>query len=401
MSTAGSLGWRRPLRARGTDEQHRAATPLELFFDLCFVVAVAQCSSSLHHALADEHLRDALVGYPSVFFAIWWAWMNFTWFASAYDNDDALYRLAVLVQIAGVLILAAGVPRAFADDDFGILTLGYAVMRVALVAQWLRAARSDPERRLTDCRYAVGVGVCMLGWIAILPLDGTLRAVGFVVMVVAEMLVPVWAERPNPTTWHAGHIAERYGLFTLIVLGESVLAATVGVQQAMDAGNDFGDLAGIALGGLLIVFSLWWVYFALPAHHVVERARAHFGVDSNYSFVWGYGHYLVFASAAAVGGALAVAVDVAVGDPAARVELSSRGATLAVAIPVAVYLVSVWLLHAGALRTTPARFAKPGAAALVVLAALAGLPILAIGLILALSVVVSILADNQLATDAQ
>ncbi len=396
MSTASSLGWRRPLRARGTDEQHRAATPLELFFDLCFVVAVAQCSSSLHHALADDHLRDALVGYPSVFFAIWWAWMNFTWFASAYDNDDALYRLAVFVQIAGVLILAAGVPRAVEDDNFGIVTLGYAVMRVALVAQWLRAAGSDPERRVTACRYAIGVGVCMIGWIAILPLDGALRTGGFLVMVAAELLVPLWAERPNPTSWHPGHIAERYGLFTLIVLGESVLAATVGIQQALDAGRDFGDLVGIALGGLLTVFSLWWVYFALPAHHVVEQARAHFGVDSNYSFVWGYGHFVVFASAAAVGGGLAVAVDVAVDDPAAHIALSARGATLAVAIPVALYLVSVWLLHAGALRDTAARFAKPGAAALVVVAALAGLPILAIGVVLTLSVIVSVVADTRL-----
>ena len=79
-----------------------------------------------------------------VFFAIWWAWMNFTWFASAYDNDDVLYRLGVFVQIAGVLILAAGVPRAFASASFAIVTLGYAVMRVGLVSLWLRAARRRP-----------------------------------------------------------------------------------------------------------------------------------------------------------------------------------------------------------------------------------------------------------------
>ena len=83
--------------------------------------------------------------FPLVFFAVWWAWVNFTWFASAYDTDDAIYRLSVFVQMAGVLIFAAGIPRAFADQDFGIVVLGYVVMRFALVAQWLRVSWSVPE----------------------------------------------------------------------------------------------------------------------------------------------------------------------------------------------------------------------------------------------------------------
>src|SRR5262245_50111983 len=112
-----SRGYVRPLRARPPDEEHRTSTPLELFFDLCFVVAVAQASTSLHHALAADQLHDVLAGYPIAFFAIWWAWMNFTWFASAYDNDDVLFRIGVFVQIVGVLILAAGVPRAFAGGS--------------------------------------------------------------------------------------------------------------------------------------------------------------------------------------------------------------------------------------------------------------------------------------------
>ncbi len=97
--------------ARRSDEDHRASSPLELFFDLCFVVAVSQASSELHHSLVADDIRTGIVGFCLVFFAIWWAWMNFTWFASAYDVDDVPYRLTVLVQIAGVLILAAGIPR--------------------------------------------------------------------------------------------------------------------------------------------------------------------------------------------------------------------------------------------------------------------------------------------------
>jgi low temperature requirement protein LtrA len=98
------------MKARSPHEHHRAATPLELFFDLVFVVAIAQAASGLHHAIGEAHALQGLVGYLMVFFAIWWAWMNFTWFASAYDCDDVPYRLAVFVQISGALILAAGVP---------------------------------------------------------------------------------------------------------------------------------------------------------------------------------------------------------------------------------------------------------------------------------------------------
>lgn len=98
--------------ARSPDEAHRAATPLELFFDLCFVVAIAQCGARLVHAVAEGHPLTGVIGYFFVFFGVWWAWMNFTWFASAYDCDDVPYRIATLVQIAGVLVYAAGVTRA-------------------------------------------------------------------------------------------------------------------------------------------------------------------------------------------------------------------------------------------------------------------------------------------------
>ena len=98
-----------PMRPRDIDEEHRASTPLELLFDLCFVVAVSQAADQLQPPSAPATSTPAVVGYLMVFFAIWWAWVNFTWFASAYDVDDLLYRLLTFVQIIGVLILAAGV----------------------------------------------------------------------------------------------------------------------------------------------------------------------------------------------------------------------------------------------------------------------------------------------------
>jgi low temperature requirement protein LtrA len=135
--------------ARDSTEEHRAATPLELLFDLCFVVAVSRAASLLHHAVSHGDAGSAVVSYVLVFFAIWWAWMNFTWFASAYDNDDAVYRLLVFVQITGVLILAAGVPRAFDHRDFDVVFVGYLVLRAGLVTLWLRAGHHDLPRRRT------------------------------------------------------------------------------------------------------------------------------------------------------------------------------------------------------------------------------------------------------------
>jgi low temperature requirement protein LtrA len=372
--------WWRPMLPRSPAEVHRAATPLELFFDLCFVVAVAQAGGRLHHALAENHVAEGLVGYGMVFFAIWWAWMNVTWFASAYDCDDVPYRLAVLVQIAGALVLAAGVPRAFDARDFTVVTLGYVIMRLPLVAQWLRAARADAEGRRNALRYAAGVSACQVGWLGALAQPAGWYPVGWVVLAAAELLVPIWAEAAARTAWDPRHISERYGLFTIIVLGESILAASLAIQSALDAQQATASLFAIVAGGLPTVFAMWWLYFAKPAHRLL--------VSNRVAFVWGYGHLLIWASAAAVGAGLAVAVDHATG----HAPLPAQGAGAAVTVPVAVYVLTLWALHLGPRHAGPARLrALPLAAAALVLAATAtGQPVLITGLLLAVLVAASI-----------
>ena len=323
--------WRLPMVARDTAESARAATPLELFFDLCFVVAVAQASGRLHHAVADGGAADAVVSYVLVFFAIWWAWMNFSWFSSAYDNDDVPYRLLTFVQIVGVLILAAGVPRAFDDRNFDVVFVGYLVMRVGLVSLWLRAASHDAEHRRASLRYALGISLCMVIWLVVLAIGWPVWA--FVVGAAVELAVPMWAERASHTPWHAHHIAERYGLFTLIVLGESVLSATVAFQHAIDERDTNVALYLTAVAGLITVFAMWWLYFEKPAQWFLTSLRV--------AFLWGYGHYLVFASAAAVGAGIAVNVDRATH----HTSVSTAYAGASVTIPVAVYLVTLWFLQ--------------------------------------------------------
>jgi low temperature requirement protein LtrA len=182
----------------------------------------------------------------------------------------------------------------------------------------------------------------------------------FFVLVVADLAVPIWAERAGPMTrWHPGHIAERYGLFTLIVLGEAILAATTAVQAGLTAGGASPALLGVAAGGLLLVFGLWWVYFARSAG---EALRATPGL----SFLWGYGHYLVFAAVGAFGGGLEVATESVLHEA----RTGSRTAAFAVAVPVAVTLLVVGALQVrlAAGRAVLARCAA--GAGLVLLAAL-------------------------------
>lgn len=360
------------MKPRSPDEPHRAATPLELFFDLVFVVAIAQAAGWLHHALAEGHVADGILRYFMVFFAIWWAWMNFTWFASAYDPDDAPYRLTVLVQMVGALILAAGVGRSLEALDFRMIAGGYVVMRLAMIAQWLRAARSDPGRRRTALRYATGIFVCQVGWVGWLFVPEHLTVPLFFVFAAAELAVPVWAERAAATPWHADHIVERYGLFTIIVLGETILAATVAVREAVQAGATAADLLAICAGGVLIVFSLWWLYFA--------RSRQDLRRSMWRAFVWGYGHLPLFAAAAAVGAGLGVSVDFATD----HASIGASAAGFAVAVPVALFLVCLWVLlveprNDGAFRAA----AGPICAGLVLLTPLTPAPVLATGLLVA------------------
>jgi low temperature requirement protein LtrA len=362
---SGGLGgrWWRPMVARRPDEHDRVSTPLELFFDLCLVVAVSQAAAGLHHAVSENHVAEGVLSYLLVFFAIWWAWMNFTWFASAYDTDDALYRLTTLVQIAGGLVLAAGVPRALDTHDFTVITIGYVIMRLAMVAQWLRAASNDSPRRRAALRYAVGVSVVQVGWILRLGLSQRWFLVGFLVLAAAELLVPVYAERAAATSWHPHHIAERYGLFTLIVLGESVLSTTLAIETGLETSREVGSLLSLAAAALVTVFSMWWLYFDQSGHQRLTSLRN--------SMVWGYGHFFIFAAVAAVGAGIGVAVDYVTH----RAAVDGTTAAMATTIPVAIYLLGVGLLRVDRRGRRPAKLALPTVAFLILAAAFSPWPI--------------------------
>jgi len=355
---------------RDEDEGHRASTPLELFFDLTIVVAVGRVAAALHHQLVEGHEAHGVASFAMMMFAVWLAWLNFTWFATAHDADDVPYRLLTFVQLTGVVVFAAGVTRAVVDADFTIVVAGYVVMRVPLVVQWLRVARAIPSMRPRALRYAIGTAVAQLLWIGFLAVPEGARTVAFVSFALVELAVPFVAERAiGAPTFHREHIEERYGLLTIILLGESMVAAAAGFESAFDAGGLTWPLGAVGVSSLVAAFAAWWLYFDHPGHLAPSRTTA---------FRWGYGHVIVFASLAALGAGMYVAVEAAARHP----QGSARTAALAMTLPVAGFLVGLavlMLLNHVPLRA-PRVFSKlAGAAVAVAIGLTATVPWAAIG----------------------
>ena len=381
-------GLRRML-PRDPAEGHRAASPLELFFDLVFVVAVSFAAQNLHHIEIEGGIAHAVAGYTLVFFAIWWAWVNFTWFATSFDTDDWLYRVTTFVQMAGVLVLAAGIEAGLRHGDFFVMTMGYVVMRLAMVSQWLRAAWSSPEYRRVALRYALGITIVQVLWVlrvTLFPEWGTLT---FCLFALCEVLVPVVAEWGNTTPWHRHHVAERYGLFTLIVLGEGLAASANAIIDALGEAQHLPALFELASCGLVIVAGLWWIYFAREQHTHITSMRS--------ALLFGYGHYFVFAAA----GAIPAGIEVALSAESGHADLAPATVLATITVPVAVFVLAIWLL---ALRPT---LSAAGNVLVVVLAAaiaasalVPSIALVATALLVAAIVVVLELAARRAALSA-
>lgn len=377
MTTTTASRWRLlPMRPSDPHEEGRAGSSLELFFDLVFVIAVSIAGVQLHHALAESHVTGGVGHYAMALFAIWWAWMNFTWFATSFDTDDWLYRVLTIVQMGGVLVLASGIGPVFEEHDFSVLILAYVVMRLALVAQWLRTSRGAGSARRATLIYAGGIALVQVLWLATLLLPADLFPVALVVLFVAEISVPIVADYTGSTPWHPHHITERYGLFTLILLGESLLASANAIIEAVQDANALGPLISIAALTLIATAALWWIYFWPPHHRAIN------GIWS--SLVYGYGHYFIFAAAGAFSAGIEVEIDVLTGHS----QLHQPWASFAYTVPLAVFVIGIWAL---AIRPHADRIVNtviPGAALLILVDPLIPVPFALTAAILVIAVVV-------------
>jgi low temperature requirement protein LtrA len=356
----------RRMTGRDPREKHRAATPLELLFDLTLVVAFAQAGNASSHLIADGHVTSAVWAFVFVMFAVCWAWINFSWFASAFDTDDWFYRVTTMVQMVGVLVLALGIPDVFDSVDEGgvidntVVVAGYIIMRVAMLSQWIRVAVQDPAHRRVALGYAITISVSQVGWTVVLFLNVT--TMGFVplalVLVGIELIGPVLSERRDGgTPWHPHHIAERYGLLVIITLGEGILGTIVAVT-ALEAEVGWSTEAVlVTVAGIGLTFGLWWNYFIIPSADVLELKRER-------SWSWGYGHIPLFAATAAIGAGIHVAAYVVQGEATIGVV----GAVLATAIPVGIATIVYFALYSILIRGFDPFHLALGGGTLVVLA---------------------------------
>ena len=336
------------MSGRDPHEPHRVSSPLELLFDLTFVIAFGVAASEFAHAMAAGHLLVGLAGFGFAVFAVCWAWINFTWFASAYDTDDWIYRLTTMLQMVGVLILALGLPDMYASLEHGghvdnaVIVAGYVVMRVAMVGQWLRAARQDPPRRRACLTYACAILVTQLGWIALIFAHTSLPVTLLLVvgLVGAEMLGPLIAERwAGGTPWHAHHIAERYGLMAIIALGEGVVGTVATLSAVVHDQGWTADAILVALAGTGLTFGMWWLFFMVPTGELLHAHR-------ETSFRFGYLAILLFGAIVGTGAGLHLAAYYL----EEHSELGSVGTVLSVVIPVGVFIGTTYLLTALLIR---------------------------------------------------
>jgi low temperature requirement protein LtrA len=343
----------RRMVGRPVDERARAATPLELLFYLTFVVAFGVAASQLAHGIVVGHWATATLAFVFAMFSVVWAWINVSWFASAFDTDDWLYRLLTTVQMAGVIVLAIGLPPLFASIEHGgafdnrLAVVGYVLMRLALVAQWIRVMRTDSSVRSAGYTYALFIGSAQLGWIvlAALLLPVPIGLAVSVVLLIIEILGPIVAERRGRSTpWHPHHLAERYSLLTIIALGETVLGTLASATEISAAEGWTLEAAAVIGVGLAMSFALWWTYFLLP-HSAVLAVRR------DKALPWVYGHVLLFVAIAAVGAGLHV-----VGfqrDP--RYAIEAVTVVASIAVPLVVFMIVRYLLLGWLMSALPRR----------------------------------------------
>jgi low temperature requirement protein LtrA len=256
-------------------------TPLELFFDLVFVLAITQCTALMAASPTWEGLARGLL----VLGVLWWSWVGYAWLTSVVNPEEGAVRLAMFVAMAALLVVALCVPEAF-DGSAALFAGAYAVVRAFQLILFAIADRDDPElrRAVTLLAASSAVGVGLLATAALF--DGWLQGGLWVLALALDMAGPYLFEAGG---WRLmpEHFAERHSLIVIIALGESIVAIGVGAGITVDA----GVVAAAALG-IAVAAALWWLYFDVVAivatRHLIEapagRIRNEMARDS-YSYL--------------------------------------------------------------------------------------------------------------------
>jgi low temperature requirement protein LtrA len=235
-------------------------TPLELFFDLVFVLALTQCTALIAHTPTWGGVLEGLL----VLGMLWWSWVGYAWLTSVVDPEEGAVRLVIFVAMAAFLVAAICVPRAFGSDAL-LFACAYAVVRAAHIVLFMLASRDDDALRSSVLGLAVSTAVGAGLLFVAAATSGDARVVIWAIALLLDAGGPFLFGQDG---WKLvpGHFAERHGAIVIIALGESVVALGVGAQEAISAA-----VVAAAVLGILIAATLWWVYFDVTA--IVARRR--------------------------------------------------------------------------------------------------------------------------------
>jgi low temperature requirement protein LtrA len=311
--------------------EERHATWLELFFDLVFVFAVAE----LGHLLYQDLTLWGFTNFALLFLPVWWVWTWFAYYADQFDTDSLTDRLTMVVVMFGTLVFALTIHDTFHGQS-AAFALAYISLRLLLIGLYIRAARHIPEARDLCTRLVRGFSVGVVLWAVSLAVPEPTRFLLWGAALLIELATPPLSyitARHVPA--QDSHMPERYGLFTIIVLGESILAVARGIA---DLDWQWQELV-TALGGFCIAVCMWWLYFERFDASVISQAVHSDRRTLLLSHVYGYSHYVIYIGIAAAATGILVAIEVA-STPALDV-----GGRLALCGGVALFLIGVVAKH--------------------------------------------------------
>lgn len=241
------------LRQEECEEEERRATWLELFFDLIFVVAIAQ----LAHNFKSDFSFLGFAKLALLFVPVWWCWIGATFYDTRFDNDGLVDRLITLLQMAIAATMAANIHHGLDSSSVGF-ALSYIAFRGVLICQYLHAGYHVSQARQLTSWYAVGFTGSIVFWLASIFVPLPWRFLFWGIGLIIDFATPLTAgKRVAQVPPDMAHTTERIGLFTIIVLGESIVAVVSGVGD-----KEWTPVSiAIALLGLSIAFSFWWMYF--------------------------------------------------------------------------------------------------------------------------------------------
>jgi len=276
-----------------TTNIERKVTWLELFFDLVFVAAVSQVAEPLR----DHYTFGELTRFTPLFLLIWWAWTGRALFSTRFDTDDGAQRALTLIEMFAVAVMAANARESLASRSSAGFAAAYGAVRIILVIHYLRAIQVRDARGLT-VSYLTGHGSAAVLWLvsSVVP-DVATRLTLWIIAFVIDLGTPAVAlDHSVRTPPHPAHLPERFGLFTLILLGESVVAVMKGIESQESWSP---SAAAAALLGMSALFSIWWCYFdgirATRERHVRSRS------DAKWLHLWAYAHFPLYLSIVVIG----------------------------------------------------------------------------------------------------